>query len=73
MKGDMIKIKGEDAQIIAEALVSTIGRKINVRVCQLIPSGILVVIRNGFIQGTFADKDQAKQLFLIIVGEEAFL
>ena len=70
MKGDIVKLKGEESKVVAEAVVSLDTRTIKVRICELIPSGIFVVLRNDFIQGTFADIGQAKQLYLIIIGDE---
>lgn len=72
MKNDIIQLKGENAKVIAEVTVSMVARTISVRVCQLIPSGIFVVLRNDFMQGQFAEKDAAVQLFLSIVEDEAF-
>jgi hypothetical protein len=73
MKGDIVEIKGEKAKIIGEVGVFVEGRArpILVQLFELIPSGILVVSRNGFAQGTFGNKARAVEMFLQIIEDEA--
>lgn len=72
MKGDIVKLKGEEAKVVAEAVVSLTTRTIKIRICELIPSGIFVVLRNDFIQVSFGDKQSALALYLELIQDEAF-
>lgn len=76
MKGDIVKLKGEDAKVIGEVSIPRPGRPdrpIVVQMFILIASQIFIVSRNGFAQGTFVDKALAEQMFVSIIMDEATL
>lgn len=74
MKGETITLKGEQAIIIAEVNVSVEGRTrpIVIRACQLVESGIITIDRNGFLQITLSNKEDAMKHFAMLVVGESF-
>lgn len=72
MKNQIITMKGEPAKIVAEVAVSLDTRTVTFRICELLPSGIFVVTRADFLQGTFATIEDARLLFVALANHEMF-